>query len=114
MKREIHPGKCFIRVDTRAFGVLHYLYPSSPTPSCVCFCRAPSHDPGSGIPTLSPCGGCMNHDDAILFTCPLCEGWAMTDPARVLVKCEHCGELVEVPDVGLQDCDSRAGVAFAR
>lgn len=57
----------------------------------------------------------MNSDfDTILFTCPLCEGWAMAEPARLLVKCECCGELVEVPDVDMTDCDSRAGAASAR
>jgi hypothetical protein len=55
-----------------------------------------------------------DQSDAILFTCPLCEGWAIADPARLLVKCECCGELVEVPDVAIQDCDSRAGAAIVR
>lgn len=55
----------------------------------------------------------MSQDlDAILFTCPLCEGWAMADPARPLVKCEHCGELVEVPDVDVEGRDAPAGVAL--
>jgi hypothetical protein len=57
----------------------------------------------------------MSHDsDAILFTCPRCEGWAMADPARSLVKCEHCGELVEVPNVNVEEFESPAPVAARR
>ena len=48
--------------------------------------------------------------DAIIFTCPLCDGWAMADPARVLVKCECCDELVEVPHVEIPACDSRVAI----
>jgi hypothetical protein len=55
-----------------------------------------------------------NESDAILFTCPLCDGWAIAEPTRLLVKCECCGELVEVPDVATQDSDSRAGAAVVR
>jgi hypothetical protein len=66
------------------------------------------------IPRTRPCGGFMDSEfDAILFTCPLCEGWAMAEPSRPLVKCECCGELVEVPDVAMQDSDSRTGTALS-
>jgi hypothetical protein len=50
--------------------------------------------------------------DSILFTCPLCEGWAIANPERPLVKCENCGELVEVPDVNVEECAAPAAVGF--
>lgn len=45
----------------------------------------------------------MNDFDPILFTCPQCEGWAVSEPERLLIKCRCCGELIEVPDVGANE-----------
>jgi hypothetical protein len=51
--------------------------------------------------------------DSILFTCPQCEGWAISAPTRVLVKCQCCGELIEVPHVALEEYEANSGAAIS-